>query len=316
MEPQADANSRFVLAGFADEAGDSIEEQIEITRELGWEWIEARSIDGCNIHDLDEAQFLAVARALEKASVRVCCFGSTIANWGQSVDSDLGHTLGTARRAIARMKALDVKLIRIMSYSIITDEQGRPVPDQRREMRMEKLRVLCSEILEAGLVPVHENCFNYGGMSTRHTWDLLKAIPGLRLVFDTGNPCLTPDFSKPFPWPNQDSWASWNELKGKVVHIHVKDGWRDPATGKEHYVFPGEGPAHVREILEDCGKMGYHGFLSIEPHMAVVYHDARVRASREQRRQVYLEFGRRLESMLCSLGFEVKKGQAVLGGGA
>lgn len=316
MEFQAETGPRFTLAGFADEAGDSIEEQIGVTRELGWEWIEARSIDGCNIHDLDEPRFAAVARALEKASVRVCCFGSTIANWGQPADSDLGQTLKTLRRAIARMKALDVKLIRIMSYSIITDEQGKPVPDQRWEMRIEKLRILCSEICEAGLIPIHENCFNYGGMSTRHTRELLEAIPGLRLVFDTGNPCLTPDFSRPFPWPNQDSWESWNELKEQVVHLHVKDGWRDPVTGEEHYVFPGEGPAHVREILGDCSNMGYRGFLSIEPHMAVVYHDARVRASREQRRQVYLEFGRRLEAMLRSLGFEVKKGQAVRGGGA
>ncbi|MCX8013719.1 MAG: sugar phosphate isomerase/epimerase, partial [Rectinema sp.] len=160
------------------------------------------------------------------------------------------------------------------------------------------------------IVPVHENCFNYGGMSTRHTRELLEAIPGLKLVFDTGNPCLTPDFSKPSPWPNQDAWQSWNELKDSVVHLHLKDGWRDPVTGEEHYVFPGEGPAHVADILADCAARGYRGFLSIEPHMAVVYHDARVSASAAQRQAVYLEYGRRVEAMLEGLGFTVSGGRA------
>jgi len=300
----------FALGGFADEAADSIEGQIEVTKDLGWKYIEARSIDGKNIHDLSNDEFSRVRKALERSDIRVSCFGSTIANWGTSVEEDFSLAMQTVRRAAARMRELDVKLIRIMSYSIITDNAGVPLPDQRPDLRLERLRAICGEFRERGMIPVHENCFNYGGMSIGHSLELLSAIPDLELVFDTGNPCLTPDFSKSRPWPNQESWSSWLALKSRVAHLHVKDGWRDTVTGQETYVFPGEGPCQVSRILTDCMASGYGGFLSIEPHMAVVFHDPNVRSGQEQRRSNYIEYGRRVEMMLRNLGLKMKGGLA------
>jgi sugar phosphate isomerase/epimerase len=301
----------FILCGFADEAADSIEGQIEVTKALGWKWIEARSIDGQNIHDLSDKEFAQVANKLESAHIRISCFGSTIANWGKNViDEDFAQTMQTVRRAVRRMQFLDVKLVRIMSYAIITDSRGNPLPDQRVETRLAHLGAICSEFLEHGITPVHENCFNYGGMSIAHTRQILDAIPGLKLVFDTGNPSLTPDFSKPKPWPNQDTWQSWQALKANVAHLHIKDGWRDAESGKETYVFPGEGPSRVADILSDCIQSAYGGFLSIEPHMAVVFHDARIHSDDEQRKAVYIEYGKRIEAMLRNLGLAVENGEA------
>ena len=45
------------LTGFADEAANGIDGQIKAVKELGWSNIEARSIDGVNIHDLSDEQF-------------------------------------------------------------------------------------------------------------------------------------------------------------------------------------------------------------------------------------------------------------------
>jgi len=300
----------FMLGGFADEAADSIEDQVAATKDLGWKYIEARSVNGKNIHDISNQEFMYVQRILEKNDIRVSCFGSTIANWGASVLQDFSETMETVKRAIERMKRLDVKLIRIMSYAVLTDAEGNPLPDQRVSLRFEYLRAICDEFLAQDMIPVHENCFNYGGLSISHTQELLAAVPGLKLVFDTGNPCLTQDYDKPAPRPYQDAWSTWLALKTNVVHLHVKDGWYDKATDKEIYVYPGEGPCHVRDILEDCKHSGYGGFLSIEPHMAVVFHDSRVRNSDEMRRSIYREYGRRLEALLQSIGFEIRKGVA------
>ncbi|MCK7577223.1 MAG: sugar phosphate isomerase/epimerase [Chromatiales bacterium] len=101
-----------------------------------------------------------------------------------------------------------------------------------------------------------------------------------------------------------------------MVHIHVKDGWRDPGTGTETYVYPGEGPARVRDILADCAARGYSGWLTIEPHMAVVYHDPTVSSPAAARESVFLEYGRRLEALLSSLGLAVRDGEARPGDGA
>ena len=41
-----------------------------------------------------------------------------------------------------------------------------------------------------------KNCMNYGGMSWQHTLELVNALPGLKLVYDTGNPVFARDRSK------------------------------------------------------------------------------------------------------------------------
>lgn len=299
------------LSGFADEASDSLAGQIAAVRELGWLYMEARSIDGVNIHDLDDGAFDEACRTLDREGIRVNCFGSTIANWGKSVDEDFSLTMKTVECAIARMKRLGVPMVRIMSYAILLGEDGLPEPDQKVQKRIARLGEICARFASEGIVPVHENCFNYGGMSWRHTLELLDAIPSLRLVFDTGNPGLTPDLFKPFPHPNQDVMEAWNHLKPYVVHIHVKDGRRDPLTGKETYVFPGDGPCRVEEILADCVASGYDGWLTIEPHMAAVFHDASVRSPETERRAVFVEYGRRLEAMLKRLGLKIESGSAL-----
>ena len=117
------------LTGFADEAADGLEGQIRALKALGWSRLEARSIDGSNIHDLDDARFEEVARRLEEAGIEVACFGSTIANWSKSVDEPFESTLHTVERAVRRMKRLGTKLVRIMSYAVIMDPDGRAAAD-------------------------------------------------------------------------------------------------------------------------------------------------------------------------------------------
>lgn len=297
------------LAGFADEAANGIEGQIRALKALGWTGLELRSVDGMNAHDLPEETFDEVRRTLDTTGIEVPCLGSTIANWGKKVDEDFSVTMATVERAIARMKKLGTKMIRIMSYAIDLDSEGRLLPDQKVEKRLARLSEICARFDAEGMVPVHENCLNYGGIHWKKTLEMLESIPSMRLVFDTGNPSLTPDFSKPFPYPDQDALEAWNMLKGKVVHIHVKDGWRDPATGAETYVYPGEGPSHVAEILGECLASGYEGWLTIEPHMAVVFHDASVSSPEERRMEVFVEYGRRLERMLEGLGARVTQGK-------
>jgi sugar phosphate isomerase/epimerase len=281
------------MSGFADEAADGLEGQIAVTRELGWSRVELRSVDGVNVVDLEEEAFRRLRHRLDEAGIGVSCLGSTIANWGKSLDEELGPVLEAAERAGRRAAALGAPFVRIMSWAILRDAAGRASSDQREVLR---------RIEDGGARAVHENCFNYGGMSWEHSLRLLDAVPGLELVYDTGNPGLTSDFRAPFPYPNQDSWECYRALRERIVHVHVKDGERDPVTGEERYFFPGEGECQVERILSDLIATGYEGDFSIEPHMAVVFHDASVRSSDKDRRENYREYGRRTEAMLRRLG--------------
>jgi sugar phosphate isomerase/epimerase len=284
------------LTGFADEAADALAGQIEATKTHGRRNIEARSINGKNIHDISDEEFEDAYRELGEAGVGVNCFGSTIANWGKSVDEPFEETLAAVDRAICRMKRCAARLLRIMSYSVLRDTAGRALADQCEEERFRRLREITRRFTDEGITPVHENCFTYGGMSIAHTLRLLENVPGLKLVFDTGNPPLTPDFSKPFPYPMQDSWEFYSAVKPYIAYIHIKDSLLK--SGEEAYTYPGEGAGHVVKIVDDLLSTGYDGGFSMEPHMSVVFHDASVRSSADARFQNYVEYGRRFMRIL------------------
>ena len=127
------------FTGFADEAAKDLAGQIKATKELGWTNIESRAIDGVNIHDLPQDQFDRAADALDAAGIKINCFGSAIANWGKSIESeaDFEKDMEQVRRAIPRMLRLGTKLVRIMSYAVLKD---RPPEDQMKEKRFERVR--------------------------------------------------------------------------------------------------------------------------------------------------------------------------------
>ncbi len=286
------------LSGFADEASSGIEGQVAATRDLGWSHIEVRTVDGTNVHDLSDEAFESMRRKLDEAGIRVNCLGSNIANWGADIDTPFERTLEQLERSIERMRILEVPYVRIMSYKVREDEHGRALDDQKEEERIRRLNEVCRRFADAGMTALHENCHTWGGMSIGHTLRLLERVPDIRLVFDTGNPPLTPDFSRPFPYPRQDSWDFYRQVKDAVVHVHVKDTRFDASTGKEIYLYPGEGDGDVARIVTDLLGSGYDGGFSIEPHMAVVYHDASVTSSEEAKYRTYVEYGRRFEAML------------------
>ena len=112
------------LTGIADEAGETVDAQIEATAALGWEHIEARfvKVDGFekgSIHEIPEEAFNLAAQKFKDAGIRICGIGSTIGNWAHSINDSFDITEGEVSRCITRMKALDSTIVRIMSYAIL-----------------------------------------------------------------------------------------------------------------------------------------------------------------------------------------------------
>ena len=283
------------LTGFADEAADGIDDQIKATLELGWSNIEARNIDKQNIHDLSDAEFDVVYGKLQDAGVSINCFGSAVANWAKQVTDPNDATLAEIDRAIPRMKRLGAKLIRIMSYAVLED---RSPDDQLADERFKRLREIQARFTDAGITPVHENCMNYGGMGWPYTLKLIENVPGLKLVFDTGNPVFLNDRTKPEPYPRQSSWEFYSHVKEHIAYIHIKDCTWDPTAKEAKYTYPGEGSGDVNRIVKDLLDGGYEGGVSIEPHLAVVFHDASVGSSDETRYTSYVEYGQRMEALI------------------
>jgi sugar phosphate isomerase/epimerase len=291
------------LTGFADEAAPDIEGQVRATKELGWAHIESRNIDGTNIHSLPDDEFDRVCDVLGESGVRINCFGSEIANWGRSVVDPFDETLALVERAIPRMKRLGTPMVRIMSYGIMKD---RAPDDQEEAERFRRVREICRLFTDEGLLPVHENCMNYGGMGASYTLKLIENVPGLKLVFDTANPVNTPDYEKPEPRPRQSTWDFYSRVKEHIAYVHVKDSvfGRDvpgQIFQESEFTYPGEGDGDVQRVLADLLAGGYDGGISIEPHLAVVFHDESVQSAAEVRFRNYVEYGRRLMALLDTI---------------
>ncbi len=283
------------LTGFADEASQDIDLQIKATKELGWNCIESRVANGKNIHNLSDEEFEVVYEKLQSSGVKINCFGSAIANWGKDIRSDVDPSFDEATRAIKRMKRLGTKLIRIMSYAVIPDAQPS---EQMFEKRVERLKRIVGDFRDNDLIPVHENCMNYGGMGASYTLELIDRVPGLKLVFDTGNPIFTVDRDMRSQEVMQKSYQFYDSVKEHVAYVHIKDGFFDHEKKKAIYSFPGEGHGDVVAIVVDLVKNGYKGGFSMEPHMATVFHDENGKRDESECYRNYVEYGKRFMSIL------------------
>lgn len=295
------------LTGIGDEAGNPLAAQISATRALGWRHIEMRNAEvpgfpSGNVHDIPDAAFEQLGETLAAEGVSVSGFGSTIGNWASQITDDFALTLERVERAIPRMQRLGAKLVRVMSYAVRKDEAGHDLPDQLADERFRRLREIKARFDDAGITTVHENCMNYGGMSISHALETLENVPGLRWVFDTCNPVFNMDRDNP-PYM-QDPWAFYQAVKPAISHIHIKDGIYNPAKKDADYTLPGEGHGQVARILQDLIGSGYDGFISIEPHTAVVFHSAGTSdvmdtaTKAQQQFDSYVAYGRRMEELL------------------
>ena len=292
------------FTAFADEVSDSLDVQIKVTKELGWQNIESRKVlvkgfpEGL-IHDISDEAFERLVEKLEASGVRVNCFGSAIANWSKKIDEPFASSLAEVHRSIPRMQRLGAKLVRIMSFAVRDGE------DQMEQERFQRVKTINRMFADAGLTAVHENCMNYGGMGWPFTLKLLENVPGLKLVFDTGNPVFSDDRSKSKPYPKQSSWEFYSHVKEHIAYVHIKDGYWDAKNDKSIFSYPGEGQGNVRRIVKDLISRGYEGGISIEPHMGKVFHDDSSGHSLNAE-QIYIEYGRRMITMVENIRAELK----------
>jgi sugar phosphate isomerase/epimerase len=292
------------LTGFADEASEQIDVQIKATKELGWKNIESRATEYGNIAAMTDEQFEQFSGKLAEAGISVNCYGSGIANWAKKMTDPPESSYEELQNAIPRLHKLGTKLIRVMSFKCPEDTSIN-TPEVVAEV-ITRMQHLVRIAEDGGVTLLHENCDNWGGRSYEHTLKLLDAVKStnLRLVFDTGNPVGRKDvrFGSEEPFPYQSAIEFYNQVKEFVEYIHIKDGVIE--DGKMRFTFPAEGDGNVQEICSDLCARGYDGGISIEPHLAVVFHDKSVQSEDHVQYENYVEYGRRMEKVVKAAGWE------------
>lgn len=286
-QPDDAAPGGPTLSGLADEAGRDIHAQIAAHRELGWNAIELRLIDGLNVAGaLPDDAFAAAADAVETAGLAVTGFGSAIGNWSRAVHGDFEQDLQDLKVAIPRMQRLGVRFIRTMSWL----QNGASESAWRREA-IRRYRELAAVAADGGVVLAHENCTGWGGQSARHMRELIEEVGSdhLTVLFDIGN-TISHGYE---PWP------FYQGVKDLIGYVHVKDCKRNPAGGgSSDYAYPGEGDAMVRPILADLLDGGYRGTIAIEPHVASIIHEGGSDVPEAEKYASYLRYARMFEGLV------------------
>ncbi len=242
--------SKYILSAFADEAGESLEEQIAALKRNGIRYMEVRAVNGVNICKTPLATVAEYKKQLDEAGIQVVTIGSGVGkvamddNWDAHLAFFL-HTLGVAKILGAT---------RIRMFSIFMPEGQDPA--QYRSLVMERMQQLLEIAKAVGVTLYHENEKDiYGDVDSRVV-DLMDTFEGkMQFIFDPAN--YVQCGCKPL--------EIYPALRDRTAYFHIKD-----ALSSDNSVVPaGEGDGDVRTLLVDFAKDHEDTMLTIEPHLKV-----------------------------------------------
>ena len=238
------ATSSIRLCAFADEADAMLDGQIKAMTENGISLLEIRGVDGKNISAVTPAEAKEIKAKLDNSNISVWSIGSPAGKI--KIDDDFDKETDTFKRMLETGAILGAECMRLFSF-YGTDSKVEYF-DAVCE-RVNKYVELCKPY---GIVPCHENEKGIYGDNAPRCLEILKAVPGLKAVFDPAN----------FIQCGQDTLEAWDMLKEYVYYGHIKDADKD---GK--VVPPGAGIGHIAEYLPDFVRHGC-SVLTLEPHLS------------------------------------------------
>ncbi|MCC7146758.1 MAG: sugar phosphate isomerase/epimerase [Phycisphaeraceae bacterium] len=239
----------WLLSAFADEAGDTTEQQIQALKRAGLHAIDPRNVERCNISQLPLDVATKAAAQLAAAKIKVHMFGSPLGKIDIAddfkIDVDkLDH--------LAKLKdVFSCNAVRIFSYY---NKAQKPL-DQWQKASLDRLSRLRDQAGRLGLVLYHENerhIFGDRGPQVEEIAAKLRDGKTFKMIFDFDN----------YNQSGDDVWANWLRQRDTVDAFHLKDSDR-----QNHHVPVGEGAGRVADILKDALARQWQGTLSLEPHL-------------------------------------------------
>lgn len=274
---------KFHFGGVGDEAGSSLNDQINASLLLEWKEIELRTIDGEALADIKEGKFKNICKRIKDAGLQTTVIASRIGNWERPISYPFALERKELLCLIERMYSLGARYLRIMSYP----NDGFHQEIWRMKV-FERIYQLTQIAEREGVVLLHENCSGWGSQSASCTLQMLRQIntPALQVLFDIGNPVAY----------NYDGLAYLHAVLPWVAHVHLKDASRS-ANGEVTFTYPGQGNAQVLACVQLLLEDGYSGLLSIEPHLHIIPHLHKT-GTPAQLRDSYVSYGRELIRLL------------------
>lgn len=235
----------FKLAAFADEAGDSLAEQISAMSSNGIEMLEIRGVDGKNIADVKPAEAKEIRKMLDDAGISVWSIGSPTGK--TDINDSFAPVLDSFKNMIECAEILGAKKYRLFSF-FGTNKDGQDYFDEVAS----RLERLCEAARGSGITLCHENEKEIYGESALHCLNIAKLLGQIKLIFDPAN----------FIQSGVDVKEAWDMLEPYVDYVHIKDSLKSGDV-----VPAGEGEGCFDYILPRYFANGGR-VLTLEPHLA------------------------------------------------
>ena len=239
-----------IITGFADEIGRDIKTQVQLLKELGISYLEFRSANGKGVASYSLEEVAEIKHYLDDNAIKVSAIGSPVGKI--KITDDFEPHFDMYQRIVAVAKLMEAPYIRMFSF--FPPEKGDFTGYEDEVFH--RLRRMVDYAKEHKVVLLHENEKDIYGEKAPACLKLMQEFYGesFRCTFDFAN----------FVQSGQETMEAYILLEPYIEYVHIKDAlWID---GK---VTPaGEGDGKVEEILTLLHDNGYHGFLSLEPHLA------------------------------------------------
>lgn len=242
--------SRFILSAFADEIDPSLDIQISVLKQHDIRYIEMRGVNGKNItlHSIPEVK--EIRKKLDDNGFGISAVGSPIGKIG--IKDDFDPHLDLFKHTLQIAAELGTKYIRLFSFYIPKGED----PSVHKDEVLRRWDAFIKEAAGTGIMLLHENEKDIYGDTPLRCLDLMKGFDNntVRAIFDPANFVQCDVETYPY---------AYELLKDHIEYMHIKD-----ACFSDHSVTPsGYGDGKIPEILKSLYKMGFSGFLSLEPHL-------------------------------------------------
>lgn len=239
--------AQFVFSAFADEAGASLEEQIQALRDNGIRFIEPRNIGGKSIMDFTNEELLEIKKQLDENGIKVGSLGSPIGK--APIDGDFDEYMLKVKRAIEIAKLLETNYIRMFSFFV-----GQEDLATHKDEVIRRLREMVKAAEAEGVTLCHENESRIYGQMPKEVKELLTEVPGLGGIFDAAN----------YRMNDGDTMEGIEATLVNFKYMHIKD-----AIYSEQVIVPaGEGEGRIGEILDIVNeKIDGQVYLTLEPHL-------------------------------------------------
>ncbi len=239
--------ARFILSAFADEAGTTLDEQIQALKENEIDYIEPRNIDGKGILDFSDEELEEIKKKLDENGIKVNSLGSPIGKY--NIEDDFEPHLELTKKAIHTCKLLGTENMRMFSFFTTQSDLKK-----NRDEVIKRLTVMLKEAKANGITLCHENESLIYGQMPNEVKDILESIPEIAGIFDAAN----------YRMNDADVIDGINATLINFKYMHIKD-----AIFKSQEIVPaGEGEGKIGEIIDIVNeKVDGPVYLTLEPHL-------------------------------------------------